>query len=92
VHAAAPHLGLVAGTAFDAVGADIRDKALALEVYAQPARNFEAEQRAGQVRVRAERKAGQLLAAREKAKRGPDRQGQGSQRSTSDSKTLAKHI
>jgi hypothetical protein len=47
---------------------DIRDKALALEVYAQQARNFEAEQRAGQVRVRAERRAGQLLAILEKAK------------------------
>ncbi|MGD0073341.1 MAG: MT-A70 family methyltransferase [Candidatus Binataceae bacterium] len=41
---------------------DIRDKALALEAYAQQARNTEAEWRAAEIRLRAERKAGQLLA------------------------------
>ena len=40
---------------------DIRDKALALEHYARQAQNIEAEKRAIEVRVRAERRAGQLL-------------------------------
>jgi hypothetical protein len=40
---------------------DIRDKARALEVYAQQARNLEAERKAVEVRIRAERRAGQLL-------------------------------
>jgi hypothetical protein len=39
----------------------IRDKARALELYAQQARNLEAERRAAEVRVRAERRAGELL-------------------------------
>jgi hypothetical protein len=40
----------------------IRDKALALEIYARQAQNIENEQRATDVRIRAERKAGQLTA------------------------------
>jgi len=47
---------------------DIRDKALAIETYARQAQNVEAERRACEIRLRAERKAGQLLAAMEKAK------------------------
>lgn len=43
---------------------DIRDKALALEAYAQQAKNTEAERRACEIRLRAERKAGQLLQTR----------------------------
>lgn len=39
----------------------IRDKARALEVYAQQAMNLDAERKAAQVRIRAERRAGQLL-------------------------------
>lgn len=39
---------------------DIRDQALAFEVYARQARNIDAERRACQVRLRAERKAGEL--------------------------------
>lgn len=41
---------------------DIRDKALAFEAYAKQAKNTEAERRACEIRLRAERKAGQLLA------------------------------
>lgn len=41
---------------------EIHSKARALEVYAQQAKNREAERKAGEVRIRAERRAGQLLA------------------------------
>lgn len=47
---------------------DIRDKALALEAYSRQARNTEAERRACEIRLRAERKAGELLSKAEKAK------------------------
>jgi hypothetical protein len=47
---------------------DIRDKALAFEVYARQALNVEAERRACEIRLRSERKAGQLLTAMVKAK------------------------
>jgi hypothetical protein len=47
---------------------DVRDKALALEVYLRQARNFQAEMRAIEIRLRAERKAGELLSLRDKAK------------------------
>lgn len=40
---------------------DIRDKARALEMYAQQAKNTEAERRACEVRLRAERRTGELL-------------------------------
>jgi hypothetical protein len=39
---------------------DIRDKAIAWEVYSRQAGNFEAERRACEIRLRAERKAGEL--------------------------------
>jgi hypothetical protein len=41
---------------------EIRDKARALEVYASQAMNRDAEQKAASVRIRAERKTGELLA------------------------------
>ncbi len=47
---------------------DIRDKAMALEAYARQAKNVEAERRASGIRLRAERKAGQLLKAMAKAR------------------------
>ena len=40
---------------------EIRDKARALEVYAQQALNTEAEHKAAEIRIRAERKAGEML-------------------------------
>lgn len=49
---------------------DIRDRALAFEVYARQAKNIDAERRACEVRLRAERKAGELDQRREKAKGG----------------------
>lgn len=49
---------------------DIRDKAVALEAYARQANNYEAERKCALVRVRAERKCGQMLAEMNKAKGG----------------------
>jgi hypothetical protein len=42
--------------------ADLHDKALALELYAKQAMNVEAERKATEVRLRAERRAGELMA------------------------------
>ena len=47
---------------------DIRDKALAFEVYARQAQNVEAERRACEIRLRSERKAGELLKVITRAK------------------------
>ena len=49
---------------------DIRDKHLAIEVYARQAQNTEAERQAREIRIRAERKAGELLAERVMARGG----------------------
>src|SRR5947209_8036177 len=49
---------------------DIRDKARAFETYARQAKNVEAERQACEIRLRAERKAGQLLKTIQKAKGG----------------------
>jgi hypothetical protein len=46
---------------------DIRDQAIALEVYARQAHNTEAERKACEIRLRAERKAGALSAKLEKS-------------------------
>jgi hypothetical protein len=53
---------------------DIRDKARAFEIYAQQARNVEAERRACEIRLRAERRCGQLLRQMAKAKGAPGNQ------------------
>ncbi|MGI9403062.1 MAG: hypothetical protein ACR2OF_00950 [Hyphomicrobium sp.] len=63
---------------------DIRDKALAIERYCQQAKNTEAERRACEIRLRAERKAGVLLKDdEERAKAGNN------QWSSSDTTTLS---
>jgi hypothetical protein len=49
---------------------DIRDRALAIEIYSRQARNIENEKRAIEIRIRAERRCGELLAEMEKAKGG----------------------
>jgi hypothetical protein len=45
---------------------DIRDKAKAIEVYSQQAMNVDAERQACEIRLRAERRCGQLLKERQK--------------------------
>jgi hypothetical protein len=47
---------------------DIRDKAIAWEIYSRQAHNVDAERLACEIRLRAERKAGQLLKQMQKAK------------------------
>lgn len=46
----------------------IRDKAIAIEIYARQAKNVEAERQACEIRLRAERRWGQLYSASEKVK------------------------
>jgi hypothetical protein len=52
---------------------DIRDKARAMEAYFKLAKNTEAERQACEIRLRAERKAGQLLAQMDKLKGRPEK-------------------
>jgi hypothetical protein len=47
---------------------NIRDKALAIQIYARQAQNHEAERQACEIRLRAERKCGKLLKTRAMAK------------------------
>jgi hypothetical protein len=51
---------------------NIRDKAMALAVYAKQALNHDAEKKAAEVRLRAEIRAGELLKVMEKAKGGAE--------------------
>lgn len=52
---------------------EIRDKAAALEHYARQAQNTDAERRAAEIRLRAERKAGQLLTKMPKVNGRPEK-------------------
>lgn len=61
---------------------------MALEKYAQQARNFEAEKRAASIRIRAELKTGEILRAQEKAQRGPAKKGSQRERPNDSPKTL----
>ena len=51
---------------------DVRDKAVAFQHYFKMAKNLEAERQAVEIRIRAERKAGQLMREMEKDKGGGD--------------------
>jgi hypothetical protein len=68
----------------------IRDKAIAVEVYARQAKNTVAERMACEIRIRAERKTGELLRNMEKAKAGrPPDNGQADSMHFRGAKTLA---
>ncbi len=51
---------------------DIRDKALAMQAYARQAQDNELQIWAGEIKMRAERRAGQLLKDMDKSKGGGD--------------------
>jgi len=53
---------------------DMRDKAIAIQTYARQAQNVELERQACEIRLRAERRAGQLLKVMDKAKAAPGNQ------------------
>lgn len=65
---------------------DIRDKAIALEAYAKQALNRDAERQAHEIRVRAERKAGELL--KQMKKSGERADGKGHPKLVSNAATL----
>jgi hypothetical protein len=62
---------------------DVRDKARAIEMYARQAQNTEAERQAIEIRLRAERKCGELLAG------DMERAGRGRPAKMSDDTTLS---
>jgi hypothetical protein len=74
---------------------DLRDKAMALEIYQRQAQNLEAERKACEVRLRAERRCGEILNAMKEAgamAKGTLKEGQQlpqSHAATTESKTLA---
>jgi hypothetical protein len=68
---------------------EIRDSASALGHYGRQAHNIEAERRCCEIRLRAERKAGELLAKMEKTKGAPGNQCTGPMPRQDGSKTLA---
>jgi hypothetical protein len=63
--------------------------ATAIEVYAHQSQNIEAERQACEIRMRATRRLGQLLAEREKPKGSPGNQYTGPLARSDGSKTLA---
>jgi hypothetical protein len=65
---------------------DIRDRARAVEVYAKQARNRDAEHKAAEIRIRAERRTGELLIEMKESGKRRDRGGD--QKSTSRAATL----
>ena len=65
---------------------DIRDKALALAVYARQAKNMEAERKASEIRLRAERWVGTLLG--EASKNGQRDNGRGGNRRSPPPETI----
>jgi hypothetical protein len=69
---------------------DIRDKAIALETYARQARNIDAERLACEIRIRAERKAGQLSAKLKKSKGGRPKKTKGTTHRVSKKEELEK--
>jgi len=68
---------------------EIRNRAVALEAYARQARNVEAERQCVEIRIRAERRAGELLKQMEKAKGSPGNQYTGPLDRGDGSKTLS---
>ncbi len=67
---------------------DIRDKAIAIQMYARQAQNVELERQACEIRLRVERRSGQLLAEMEKAKGSAGNQYTGPVERADRSKTL----
>lgn len=67
----------------------LRSKARALEVYAKQARNFDAETKCAQIRIRAEQRGGDLLKEME---RNGERAGQGGDRKSKSADTTLKDL
>ncbi|GIK83038.1 MAG: hypothetical protein BroJett024_41430 [Alphaproteobacteria bacterium] len=68
---------------------DLRDKAMALELYAKQARNTDAERKACEIRLRAERRTGELLKELARADK-PNPDGRNQHEVTSDGVTQPK--
>lgn len=71
---------------------DLRDKAMALELYAKQARNTEAERKACEIRLRAERRTGELLKELARAQTSGLRQGPLSNAATTEASPYAEAL